>query len=111
MLRAEGWDVVWVWEELSPSALDLEILDHARKNERSVLTQDLDFSALLALNGWDRPSLGQPTVRGIRITVAFIAKMVNNGDSVAEILEWYPMLEEEDIRQAIEYARTHLCEA
>jgi uncharacterized protein (DUF433 family) len=55
--------------------------------------------------------LGQPTVRGIRITVAFIAKMVNNGDSVAEILEWHPMLEEEDIRQAIEYARTHLCEA
>jgi len=57
VLRAEGWDVVWVWEELSPSALDLEILDHARKNERAVLTQDLDFSALLALNGWSRPSL------------------------------------------------------
>jgi len=55
--------------------------------------------------------LGQPTVRGIRITVAFIAKMVSNGHSVPEILEWYPLLEEEDILQAIEYARTHLCEA
>ena len=55
--------------------------------------------------------LGQPTVRGIRITVAFIVKMVNNGHSVAEILEWHPFLEEEDIRQAVEYARTHLCEA
>ena len=55
--------------------------------------------------------LGQPTVRGTRITVAFIVKMVDNGHSASEILEWYPMLEEEDIRQAIEYARTHLCEA
>ena len=55
--------------------------------------------------------LGQPTVRGIRVTVAFIVKMVSNGHSVAEILEWYPFLEEEDIRQAVEYARTHLCEA
>lgn len=55
--------------------------------------------------------LGLPTVRGMRITVAFIVKMVNNGGSISEILEWYPMLEEEDIRQAIDYARTHLCEA
>jgi uncharacterized protein (DUF433 family) len=55
--------------------------------------------------------LGQPTVRGIRITVAFIVKMVNNGDSVAEILDSYPMLEEEDIRQAVDYARIHICEA
>lgn len=53
--------------------------------------------------------LGLPTVRGIRITVAFIVKMVNNGDSLAEILEEYPMLDEEDIRQAVEYARTHPC--
>ncbi len=51
--------------------------------------------------------LGQPTVRGMRITVAFIVKMVNNGDSVAEILDWYPMLEEDDIRQAIDYARIY----
>lgn len=55
--------------------------------------------------------LGLPTVRGMRITVAFIVKMVNNGDSISEILEWYPMLEDEDIQQAVEYARTHLCEA
>ncbi len=55
--------------------------------------------------------LGQPTVRGIRFTVAFIAKMVNNGHSVSEILDWYPFLEEEDIRQAVDYARTHPCEA
>jgi uncharacterized protein (DUF433 family) len=55
--------------------------------------------------------LGQPTVRGIRITVAFIVKMVSSGHSITEILGWYPELEEEDIRQAVDYARTHLCEA
>jgi uncharacterized protein (DUF433 family) len=37
--------------------------------------------------------------------------MVNNGHSVAEILEGYPMLEEEDIRQAVDYARIHPCAA
>jgi uncharacterized protein (DUF433 family) len=53
---------------------------------------------------------GEPTVRGIRITVAFILKLVNGGHSVTDILGWYPMLEEEDILQALEYARTHPCE-
>jgi uncharacterized protein (DUF433 family) len=55
--------------------------------------------------------LGQPTVRGLRMTVAFIAKMVATGQSVQKILEAYPFLEEEDIRQATEYARVHSCEA
>jgi uncharacterized protein (DUF433 family) len=55
--------------------------------------------------------LGPPTVRGIRFTGAFIVKMVNHGQSVAEILAEYPILEEEDIRQAVDYARTHPCEA
>jgi len=55
--------------------------------------------------------LGQPTVRGIRITVGFILKMVNQGYSVEEIRGWYPMLDREDILQALDYARTHPCEA
>jgi len=57
ILRAEGWDVVWVWEELYPSAPDHEVLEYARVEKRAVLTQDLDFSALLALSGLDQPSL------------------------------------------------------
>jgi predicted nuclease of predicted toxin-antitoxin system len=57
ILRAEGWDVVWVWEELSPFAPDPEILDFARGEGRAILTQDLDFSTLLALSGRNRPSL------------------------------------------------------
>ncbi len=48
--------------------------------------------------------LGQPTIRGTRITVSVILKMLAAGKSVQEILEAYPELEEEDVRQALEYA-------
>lgn len=48
--------------------------------------------------------LGQPTIRGMRITVSVILKMLAAGKSVQDILEAYPELEVEDVRQAIEYA-------
>lgn len=48
--------------------------------------------------------LGQPTIRGMRITVSFVLKMLANGHSHQEILEWYPFLEEEDIKQVLQYA-------
>jgi uncharacterized protein (DUF433 family) len=48
--------------------------------------------------------LGQPTIRGMRMTVSFVLKMVANGHFVQEILEFYPFLEEEDIKQALRYA-------
>lgn len=48
--------------------------------------------------------LGQPTIRGMRITVAFVLKLLASQLSVQDILASYPELEEEDIRQALEYA-------
>ena len=48
--------------------------------------------------------LGQPTIRGMRITVSVILKMLGSGSSAESIIEAYPELEEEDIRQAIQYA-------
>ncbi len=48
--------------------------------------------------------LGQPTIRGMRITVSVILKMLGNGHSVQEVLEAYPELETEDVQQAIRYA-------
>jgi predicted nuclease of predicted toxin-antitoxin system len=38
-------------------APDQEVLQLARREGKVVVTQDLDFSALLALGGYDRPSL------------------------------------------------------
>ncbi|MFY9302177.1 MAG: DUF433 domain-containing protein [Atribacterales bacterium] len=48
--------------------------------------------------------LGQPTVRGTRITVSVILKMLAAGKSIQEVLEAYPELETEDVQQAIKYA-------
>lgn len=48
--------------------------------------------------------MGQPIIRGLRITVAFLLKQLASGMTVPEILHAYPELEEEDIRQAVQYA-------
>ena len=47
---------------------------------------------------------GQPTIRNTRITVSIVLKMLAGGKSIREILEAYPELEEEDVKQAIKYA-------
>lgn len=48
--------------------------------------------------------MGQPTLRGLRITVAFVLKLMASGMTNEQILEEYPELEKEDLLQAIEYA-------
>ncbi|NJL03203.1 MAG: DUF433 domain-containing protein [Spirulinaceae cyanobacterium SM2_1_0] len=48
--------------------------------------------------------LGQPTIRGMRLTVAFVLKLLASNLSVSEILQAYPELEAEDIQQALHYA-------
>ncbi len=48
--------------------------------------------------------LGQPTVRGMRITVSVILKMLAGGNTVEDVLAAYPELEAEDIHQSMLYA-------
>jgi uncharacterized protein (DUF433 family) len=48
--------------------------------------------------------LGQPIIRGMRITVSVVLKMLAAGKSIEDILEAYPELEPEDVRQAMKYA-------
>jgi uncharacterized protein (DUF433 family) len=48
--------------------------------------------------------LGQPTIRGMRITVSVILTMLAGGKSVREVVEAYPELVAEDVRQAMLYA-------
>ena len=48
--------------------------------------------------------LGQTTIRGMRITVSVILKLIASGMTTKDILKAYPELEEEDIIQAIKYA-------
>jgi uncharacterized protein (DUF433 family) len=47
---------------------------------------------------------GRACVRGMRITVALVVNLVANGMSTADIIREYPDLEEEDIRQPLQYA-------
>jgi len=56
-LAGDGVDILRVSELLPANASDEVILDLARREERVMITQDMDFSALLALGGHDRPSL------------------------------------------------------
>ncbi|MCI0699153.1 DUF433 domain-containing protein [candidate division KSB1 bacterium] len=47
---------------------------------------------------------GVPCIRGLRIPVATIVGMVAEGMNNAEILQAYPDLKPEDIREALHYA-------
>lgn len=56
-LRQEGWDILRVSQVLPMDSEDSEILKFARQQNRVIITQDLDFSSLLALGGYEKPSL------------------------------------------------------
>ncbi len=47
---------------------------------------------------------GRACIRGMRITVSLILNLVSNGMTAAEIVKDYPYLEEEDVRQSLQYA-------
>lgn len=47
---------------------------------------------------------GKPCIRGMRVTVGMIVELVAAGYTTDRILEAYPYLELEDIREALLYA-------
>jgi len=47
---------------------------------------------------------GRACIRGMRVTVSLIMNLVANGMTPEQIISEYPYLEEEDVRQAIQYA-------
>ena len=47
---------------------------------------------------------GKPTIRGMRVTVGTIVGLVASGYSTEDIVQAYPYLEAEDIRQSLSYA-------
>ena len=56
-LRSLGHDVVRVGDVLSATSTDDEIVAEAIRDQRVVVTQDLDFSAIVALSGRSAPSV------------------------------------------------------
>ena len=49
---------------------------------------------------------GKPIIRGMRMSVEHVLKMLARGISHKEILEEFPFLEEDDIRACLLYAAT-----
>ena len=47
---------------------------------------------------------GKPIVRGTRLAVEFIVDRVADGWSLQQILDQYPGLSEEDVRECLRYA-------
>ncbi|MEW6040844.1 MAG: DUF433 domain-containing protein [Elusimicrobiota bacterium] len=47
---------------------------------------------------------GQPCIRGMRIPVSVVVRLLASGKTTEKILEDYPELEEEDIKQCLKYA-------
>lgn len=56
-LASDEIDIIRVSNLLPVHASDKQILDLARQQERVVITHDVDFSTLLALGGYNSPSL------------------------------------------------------
>jgi len=56
-LKAKGFDLYRVSDILPSDAEDLQILELARTEDRTVISQDLDYSALLASTGYNKPSV------------------------------------------------------
>lgn len=47
---------------------------------------------------------GQPCIRGMRIPISLIVKLISQGRTPDQIIQDYPELEKEDIKQALEFA-------
>jgi len=47
---------------------------------------------------------GKPTIRGLRITVDFVLKLIGDGHTAEDSVREYPDLEKDDVYQAAKYA-------
>lgn len=48
--------------------------------------------------------VGKPCIKGTRITVELILRWLSAGRTMAELVEAYPHIDEDDIRAALAYA-------
>lgn len=61
-----------------------------------------NFAGYIAINPEIR--FGKPCIKGTRITVADILQWLASGMSYSKVLEYYPLLKQEDILAALAYA-------
>ncbi|HXT51412.1 MAG TPA: DUF433 domain-containing protein [Thermoanaerobaculia bacterium] len=69
---------------------------------------------MASVPGFDRITIepgkmdGQPCIRGLRLTVKRVLRILATHDSREEIRREFPELEDEDVRQALEFAAASL---
>lgn len=56
-LQQDGLEIIRVSDVMPGTAKDRDILLYARQQDRVIITQDLDFSRLIAIAGYASPSL------------------------------------------------------
>ncbi len=56
-IRANGYEIHRVSDFISASATDAKIIELAILERAAIITQDLDFSALVAQSGLNKPSI------------------------------------------------------
>lgn len=56
-LKFQGYDILRSTDLLLATAADVDILELARVEGRIIITQDLDFSMLIAVGKYNQPSL------------------------------------------------------
>lgn len=75
--------------------------------DRSAVAYDLGM-AFTRINIDHRIMGGLPCIAGTRIPVAMLVRMVAAGTPVETILEDYPQLEEDDVREALRFAAANV---
>jgi predicted nuclease of predicted toxin-antitoxin system len=86
-LRHQGWNIRRVSECMAETTSDIDILIYARTHELIIITQDLDFSSLLAIGGYEKPSVISLRVeqpRPAEITARVIDVLTTLEDELAD---------------------------
>jgi uncharacterized protein (DUF433 family) len=64
----------------------------------------MDTTLLNRITSNPKVLAGKPVIRGMRISVEHVIKMLARGIAVADIINEYPMLEADDIKACLVYA-------
>ncbi len=78
-LKSLGWDIIRVSEVMDKKSKDIEIIEYAREHDRIIITHDLDFSMLLAIKSYRKPSVINLRLENIRHenVTKYILEVVN----------------------------------
>jgi predicted nuclease of predicted toxin-antitoxin system len=86
ILMSKGYDVLHVADLGLSEAGDMEIIQYARKQERTIVALDADFHALLKVGGHSDPSVIRLRLEGLK------------GEELAELLEQVVSAVDDDLR-------------